>query len=691
MSDAIPNFLAKTELFAHVPLESLRQIAATMQHQKVFPNVTIFEQGTVAEHLYLVHSGSVTLKRRDSLTSIEFMLAIYGTGKSFGEEGVITDAPYPVTATAVEETHLLAISKNDFRRVMQTFPQVGIASARIMARRTNRFVAEKGIRYISLSKVDVDASLARSLPERLIREHRVVPVAKRGKTFTVAMVDPHNLVGYDEVQRAARDFYVEPVGISEADFDKYLRLHLSTPNSDKREEGVLAALPQRAHNIRFMQEGAENISEAERQGNISGEQTIAHLNQIIGDALTLDASDIHVEPGESEIHVRYRIDGKLYRRAEAIPMRFHNAIINRVKALATMNITERRKPQDGRLGVSINNREVSLRLSTVPTRFGENLVVRVLDKSTALMSLDRIISVPGVREMVRSLVFQPHGIVLITGPTGSGKTTTMYSAIMERNEDGVNITTIEDPIEYTIPGITQVAFNDGIGLDYAAAVKSFLRQDTDIMLIGETRDARTAHNAMQAALSGHLVVTSLHTNSALGSVYRLAEMGIERFLIANAVTGVIAQRLVRTICPDCREPADYPPSLVSKIYPKVNDAPQMYRGKGCSRCNHTGYRGRTAVLEVLQINQELRNEIAAGAPMSELRQVASRGGMVSFRDYARFLISRGLTTPNEVLRVLYVEQDAESIEKNMVKCDACGHVNSRDNKFCEECGHQLTE
>ena len=270
----------------------------------------------------------------------------------------------------------------------------------------------------------------------------------------------------------------------------------------------MAALPQRAHNIRFMQEGAENISEAERQGNISGEQTIAHLNQIIGDALTLDASDIHVEPGESEIHVRYRIDGKLYRRAEAIPMRFHNAIINRVKALATMNITERRKPQDGRLGVSINNREVSLRLSTVPTRFGENLVVRVLDKSTALMSLDRIISVPGVREMVRSLVFQPHGIVLITGPTGSGKTTTMYSAIMERNEDGVNITTIEDPIEYTIPGITQVAFNDSIGLDYAAAVKSFLRQDTDIMLIGETRDA-LAHNAMQAALS----VTSSHCST----------------------------------------------------------------------------------------------------------------------------------------------------------------------------------
>ncbi|MFT6629475.1 MAG: type IV pilus assembly protein PilB, partial [Flavobacteriales bacterium] len=540
MSDEIPHFLANTELFAHVPIEMLEKIAPACQVQRFFQNVIVFEQNTVAEHLYLVYSGSVALRRRDSLTGMEFLLALYGAGKSFGEEGVITDSPYPFSAQATEETHLLAIHKNDVRKMMQTLPQVSIASAQIMARRTNRFVAEKGVRYISLGKLNVDPEVLKLLPERLIREHKLLPVAQRGKTLTVAMVDPHNLVAYDEVQRAAREMYIEPVGIAESDFEKFIRVSLSGEAVSEGEH-VLAALPQRNYNMRFVQEGAENISEAERTAQVRGDEVIQILNQVFGDALLLDASDIHMEPHPEEVVVRYRIDGKLMRRAETIPARFHNALVSRVKALASMDITERRRPADGRLGIMFNNNEVSLRLSTVPTRFGENLVVRVLDRSNALMSLDRIVLVPGVREMIRNLIFQPHGIVLVTGPTGSGKTTTMYSAILERKDEGVNIVTIEDPIEYTIPGITQVQFNDNVGLDYANAVRSFLRQDTDIMLIGETRDARTAHNAMQAALSGHLVVTSLHTNSALGSIYRLKEMGIEQFLLANALSGVIAQ------------------------------------------------------------------------------------------------------------------------------------------------------
>lgn len=690
MNDAIPQFLATIELFAHVPEDALRQIAAQCQVQKVYPNVAVFEQGTVAERLYIVYQGSVALRRRDTLTGMEFLLALYGKGKSFGEEGVISDLPYPVSAHATEETHLIALEKADLRRVMQALPQVSIACARIMARRTNRFVAEKGIRYISLSKLQIDPEVLKMLPARMIREHKVLPIAMRGKTLTVAMVDPHNLVAYDEVQRGARDYYVEPVGISESDYEKFMRVHVQALHAPDDEGGnVLPPMPSRNHSLRFMQEGAENIQESERTGNVGGEQVIAMLNQIIGDALVLDASDIHLEPGDEAAAVRFRIDGKLYRRAESVPMRYHNPLITRIKALASMDITERRKPLDGRLGLMFNEREVSLRISTVPTRFGENLVVRVLDKSAALMSLDRIVLVPGVREMIRSLIFQPHGIVLVTGPTGSGKTTTMYSAIMERKDEGVNIVTIEDPIEYTIGGITQVQYNEGIGLGYAEAVRAFLRQDTDIMLIGETRDARTAHNAMQAALSGHLVVTSLHTNSALGSVYRLKEMGIEQFLIANALSGVIAQRLVRTVCNDCREPFDYSPALIGRLYTQRDEVPQLYRGRGCARCGDSGYRGRTAVLEVLQMTEELRAEIGAGASMATLRRVAAKGGMVTFRDYARFLLSRGLTTPNEVLRVLYVEQDVASIEASSIKCDSCGHINARSNKFCEECGHHF--
>jgi type IV pilus assembly protein PilB len=292
--------------------------------------------------------------------------------------------------------------------------------------------------------------------------------------------------------------------------------------------------------------------------------------------------------------------------------------------------------------------------------------------------------------MIRNLIFQPHGIVLVTGPTGSGKTTTMYSALMERHQEGVNISTIEDPIEYTIPGITQVQYNEGVDLGYAEAVRAFLRQDTDVMLIGETRDPRTAHNAIQAALSGHLVMSSLHTNSALGTVYRLQEMGIESFLIANALAGVIAQRLVRKICSECRTPHEYPGAIVNRIY-DGGEPGQLYKGTGCSRCNSSGYRGRTAVMEVLHLSEDLRTAIAEGASMAELRRLAMETGMMTFREYAHYLLARGLTTPDEVLRVLYLEEDVERVRAKLVTCSQCGHKNTPNHSFCEECGADVRQ
>ncbi|MCB9521059.1 MAG: Flp pilus assembly complex ATPase component TadA [Myxococcales bacterium] len=691
MDPKILQFLAGTELFGTLSPEALQQVAPLFKPQRYFSNVPVFEQGGEPDQLFLIVSGAVEVRRKDTLTGMEFLLAVYGPGKSIGEEGVITDQPHPITAIAVEETVVLGVAKTDMWRAMSVFPDVGVGAARIMARRTNRFIAEKGVRFISLSKLSVEPDVVGAIPERLVREHQVIPVARKGKTLTVAMVNPHNLVAYDEVQRAAKGMYIEPVGVAESDFDRFMRLHMEKMGGGgaTADEHVLPPMPPRQHQLRFHQEGNENINEAERRGEVQGEQVIQHMNQIIGDALVLDASDIHIEPSADKIHIRYRIDGKLLKRADGIPMRFHSALVNRMKALASMDITERRKPLDGRLGITFNSREVSLRLSTVPTRFGENLVMRVLDKSNALMSLDRIVLVPSVREMIRALIFQPHGIVLVTGPTGSGKTTTMYSSILERQGEGVNIVTVEDPVEYTIPGITQVQFNEGVGLTYAEAVRAFLRQDTDVMLIGETRDARTAHNAIQAALSGHLVVSSLHTNSALGTVYRLKEMGIEQFLIANALAGVVAQRLVRLVCTECREPFNHSPAVVQRIYENAADAPQMYRGAGCARCNNTGFRSRTAILEVMPMSEDLRTAIAEGASMAELRRVAADAGMVTFRDYAKYLLSRGLTTPSEVLRVLYIEEDLNAVQARLVDCPACHHKNPAGHSFCEECGADI--
>jgi len=556
MDPKLIQFLASTELFGTLSPDALAQAAPLFKVQRSFTGVPLFEQGGDSDALYLVVSGAVEVRRKDLLTGMEFLLAVYGPGKSIGEEGVITDQPQPVSAATVEESVLLALPKHDLWRLMSAYADVGIGAARIMARRTNRFIAEKGVRFISLSKLQLEAGVVGSLPERLIREHQVMPVARKGKTLTVAMVNPHNLVAYDEVRRAAKGYYIEPVGVAESDFDRFMRLHMEqVVVASGQDEHVLPALPPRQHALRFFQEGHENINEGERRIDVQGEQVIAQLNQIIGDALMLDASDIHVEPSNDKIHVRYRIDGKLMRRADGIPMRFHSALVNRIKALASMDITERRKPLDGRVGLQFNNREISLRLSTVPTRFGENLVMRVLDKSNSLMSLDRIIMVPAVREMIRSLIFQPHGIVLVTGPTGSGKTTTLAAMVDQINaERSCMIVTIEDPIEFLHKDKNSVISQREIGFDthsFAMALKHVLRQDPDVILIGELRDPETMQVALSAAETGHLVLGTLHTQGAAKSINRIIDsfpahqQNQIRTQLGDTLQGVISQTLLR--------------------------------------------------------------------------------------------------------------------------------------------------
>lgn len=687
MDDQIQRFVGGVELFVGSSDELIARLAGLTQILRFNPGAVIFEQGGPATHLYLIYSGLVELRRGDPLSGRDFVLAMYSPGKSFGEEGVLLEEGWSATAVAAEETTLIAVPREVFRQAMVHAPTIGIAAARIMARRANRLLAEKGVRFIQLSRINLDPELLRILPQRLMIEGRCLPIARRGTTVSIAMVNPHDVVVVDEVQRYLKSGYVEVFGVTQADFDTFANRHIvSQVQAEGAEPNVLAKLPQRQHQLRFIQDGEAAAADAQAKGDVAGEQVIALLNQLLGDAFTLDVSDVHIEPHIDGTIVRYRIDGRLLRRPELIQPRFHNPLVTRIKALASMNISERRRPQDGRLSIQMGQREVALRISTVPTRFGEKCVLRVLDRSAALMSLDRIVTVPTVRQQVRQLCHQPHGIVMVTGPTGSGKTTTMYSAILERKNDGLNIVTIEDPIEYTIAGITQVQHNDAIDLGYADAIKAFMRQDPDIMLIGETRDGRTARNAMQAALSGHLVVTSFHTNSALSTIYRLQEMGVEPFLIGNALAGIIAQRLVRTLCSDCREPSRPEPAIMQRVYGQAAPAewPQVFRGVGCARCNQTGFRGRTAVLEVLPITPELRTAIAMGAPMKELRRVAIEGGMTTFRDYAKSILTRGLTTPAEVARILFTDDEHSVTEGN--RCHACGTINPQGNRFCEECG-----
>ena len=346
-------------------------------------------------------------------------------------------------------------------------------------------------------------------------------------------------------------------------------------------------------------------------------------NNILALAIKKGASDIHVEPQEKELAVRFRIDGAL-QVVQVLPKKVQMGLISRFKILSKLDIAEKRLPQDGRISVRLEERPIDFRVSTIPSKWGEKICMRILDKSNTLLGLDKLILLPDVLELVREMIAQPYGIIYVTGPTGSGKTTSLYSALAELNDPDVNISTAEDPIEYDLPRINQVQAHKEIGLDFARILRAFLRQDPDIILVGETRDKETAHIAVEAALTGHLVFTTLHTNDAAGAFIRLGEMGVEPFLMSSSTIGVIAQRLTRRLCQACKE--SYTPDEISLKYMGLTHDPSItfYRNKGCEKCSGTGYRGRVGVYEVLRMNAELRRLVAAGGKTEEITEAAVR-------------------------------------------------------------------
>jgi type II secretory ATPase GspE/PulE/Tfp pilus assembly ATPase PilB-like protein len=388
---------------------------------------------------------------------------------------------------------------------------------------------------------------------------------------------------------------------------------------------------------------------------MSGPEVLKLVNQIISVGILSDASDIHVEPSREGTVVRYRVHGALEAKLPRIPSEAHKALISRFKVLARLDITETRKPQEGRISMEAGGRAVDLRLSLIPTKLGQKLVMRILDAGSSLVELEKLVLAEKVRQSVRQMFYAPHGVVLVTGPTGSGKTTTMYSALLERRNPEINIVTVEDPVEFHLDGLAQMEIGATPGIDFAAALHAFLRQDPDIVLVGETRDAETAKLALQAGLAGRLVFTSFHTNNCISAVVRLFEMGMEPFALANALVGVIHQRLVRRLCPHCRMPFEYYPQIIENLRAAEvigDQVPQLYRGKGCERCGGTGYIGRVAALEILVATEPVRSAIAAQASPDEILAAASKGAFVPLSRYLGFLLQHGITVPGEVLGAL---------------------------------------
>jgi type IV pilus assembly protein PilB len=509
-----------------------------------------------------------------------------------------------------------------------------------------------GIPSIALSQLDIDADTVKLVPAQIARKYEVLPIKRSGNQLTLAMADPTNVFAIDDVGFMT-NLQVVPVVAAQGAIRKALEQLYEEQHSAIAE--VISEMEGAIGDVEVVEGDEESWAKAdifELKESADEAPVVRLVNMILVDAIRRGASDIHLEPYEKVFRVRFRVDGVLH-EIMTPPKRLEAALTSRVKIMSNLDIAERRLPQDGRIKLRYNQREIDFRVSTLPTIFGEKTVMRILDKEALQLDLTALGFDPWSLEQFNKAIHQPYGMILITGPTGSGKTTTLYSAIHTINSPDVNIMTCEDPVEYNLKGVNQVQINEGIGRTFAAALRSFLRQDPDVILVGETRDLETAQIGIRAALTGHLVLTTLHTNDCPSTVARLLDMGIPPFLVSSALSLILAQRLARKVCKDCKQPTEIEEeSLVHYGHvPQGLGRIPIYRGKGCHTCSFTGMKGRVAIYEVMPSSEEIRELILRNAPAAEIREVALSQGMKTLRQNALQKVIDGVTTIEEVLRV----------------------------------------
>ena len=498
---------------------------------------------------------------------------------------------------------------------------------------------------VDLEKVNVDAKIIKLIDGDLAYQHLVLPLRRVGRTLTVAMANPSQIEAIDVLRFKTR-YDIEPVIVGEYTLRKHLEKYYGA--SDDKVADLLGD---------FLDEDIEFVEEEEEEevnllaAQVEDAPVVKFINGLLTDAVRKGVSDIHIEPYEREIRVRYRLDGELYEVMKP-PMKMKAALVSRVKILADLNIAERRVPQDGRIKLRMKRRVVDFRVSTLPVIFGEKIVLRILDAGNLTFDLSSFGFEPKAEKDFLGAIQNPYGMVLVTGPTGSGKTTTLYSALSQINTEGVNIMTAEDPVEYNLHGINQVLVRDAIGMGFAAALRAFLRQDPNIIMVGEIRDLETGGIAIKAALTGHLVFSTLHTNDAPSTITRMIDMGLEPFNLAAALNVLTAQRLLRRICSDCKVETTYEEAFLTsaKIPLDWAGAQTFYKGKGCDKCGGTGYLGRQGLYEVLLVDSAIRTAIMTGAGTDELRQVALDNGMLTLRMDGLKKVERGATTLEEVIK-----------------------------------------
>jgi len=570
--------------------------------------------------------------------------------KTFGEriaDALVEDSL--LSPKQVEE--LLEQQKKEGTRLRKLLLEKAYVSEQDMAVSMGRVL---NVPPINLPRINVPLEIADLLPREVAQNYKVVPVSRLENKLFLAMADPLNVLAIDDVRRITKLEVAPMIASEKAIVDKLNTIDAARSGSmediikdaakqaDKKEED--------AENIEVSKDTVEEVNLDQLAASSEEAPVIKLANLILVQAVKDRASDVHLEPFEKTVRLRYRIDGTLI-DATPPPKQMQLALASRLKIMSSLDIAERRLPQDGRMRIRVGGKDYDLRVSIMPTVHGEKIVLRLLDKSNLSASVDKLGLDPETFQQFKAAIDAPHGLILVTGPTGSGKTTTLYSALNELNNPAYNIITVEDPVEFQIPGINQVPVKKEIGLTFANALRSILRQDPDIIMIGEIRDTETAEIAVEAALTGHQVLSTMHCNDAPGAIARLDDMGIAPFLISSSVILACAQRLMRRICPHCKEPVSYPTKMFQdlSIDPSIFDGVNLFRGHGCERCKNSGYAGRLAIIEAMTISDELRKLIIARANSREMGKIAIGQGMRTLRMVALDRVREGISTLEQVL------------------------------------------
>jgi type II secretory ATPase GspE/PulE/Tfp pilus assembly ATPase PilB-like protein len=649
--------LERSVLFSRLSPQLRTQLAPRFGQFTIEAGSEILKAGQPSDGLYVIAGGRVGVVARNKRSASTQIIATLGPGESIGEASVVSGAPCATSFIAMEPVALMGLSRKAVEDLMARHPEVSHLLLQRLAELLNKSTGIGSIPWSDLKGWSFDKRLWESVPFSVSRTGRLCPLSVTGTTMTVAMVDPRDIQLLDELATALPGVQFRVVVATEEDIRNFVNPDLVARLG--RVEIKRKPVSSRTSVPKFSFEYDEEPGTARRVGKDIA-PAITAVKSIVGLGLAVGASDIHLEPERDDLRVRYRVDGILKPLDREVPADLAKPIASRLKLLARLDITETRKPQDGRISVRMHSgKMIDLRISTLPAKFGEKVALRILDSADAIKDLGRLFVVDNVRRSFAQLIAKKTGFVLVTGPTGSGKSTTLYSALNACRKDHLNIMTVEDPIEYHLDGITQVEAHPHTGINFATVLRSLLRQDPNIIMIGEMRDEETARIAIEASLTGHLVFSSLHTNGTLQAIARLRDMGIEPYAIANGLAAVVHQRLVQKVCPSCARPFEYPGFIVELLSRHGVLSPdketQLLRGEGCEECNGTGLLGRVGVYGLLMITGDVRDAIARDVDIVELRRAAARGSHFDLAQYAGFLLRSGLTVPGEILPILQSE------------------------------------